>query len=205
MAETPDGSPEPKPKVDLVRPMSTNDRKLPEPDDPRRHTVRLVSPETRRNVRPNSGWRRNVRPSSGWRRNVRPNSGRGRNVRPASVWSRNHEPFSQSENVSDRYRGRSPLRTRYELPICVPTGIPTGITRTSWSLPLSGGDSRTNRTQLRKSVGALNPEFAFAGATRTTRGPVAQNATTTVFGDYAPWTCLPMRLVVHSFPGMHIL
>ena len=34
--------------------------------------------------------------------------------------------------------------------------------------------------QLRENVGALNPEFAFAGA--TTWGPFARHATTTVFG-----------------------
>ena len=51
--ESPDGSPElePSPEIELVRSGSPNDRKLPEPDEPRRHTVRLMSPGTRRNVR----------------------------------------------------------------------------------------------------------------------------------------------------------
>ena len=55
-AESPNGSPEPNPEIEFVRPKSPNDRELPEPDDnPRRHTVRLVSPGPRRNLRPASG------------------------------------------------------------------------------------------------------------------------------------------------------
>jgi len=145
--ESPDGSPElePIPEIELVRSWSPNDRELPEPDEPRRHTVRLVSPGTRRNVR------------------------------SVSVRSRIHEPFNQSQTASGRFRSRSPVRTFYEPPICVPTGVPTGVTRTGWSLPLSGDNSRTNSS-------TLNQEFVFAGATGTMQGPVAQSATTTAFG-----------------------
>ena len=105
--------------------------------------------------------------------------GARRNAGPASVRSRSHEPFNQSEPAEGRIR--SPLCTFYEPPICVPTRFPTGVTRTSWRLPLYGNNSRTNRAQLWENVGALNPEFAYAGTAGTTRGPVAQNATT-VFG-----------------------
>ena len=64
-----------------------------------------------------------------------------------------HEPLDQSEPVAGGFHSRSPVLTSCELPICVPTCVSTGITRTSWSLLLSGDDSRTNRTQLRRRWG----------------------------------------------------
>ncbi|KAK2138491.1 hypothetical protein NP493_7646g00001 [Ridgeia piscesae] len=55
-AEDQAGSLQPNPEVDPVRPRSPNDREILEPDEnPRRHTVRLVSPGARRNPHPNSG------------------------------------------------------------------------------------------------------------------------------------------------------
>ena len=120
---------DPNPEIDLVRPSSPNDREILEPDEnPRRHTVRLVSP--------------------GDRRKTRPASGRGRT----------HEPFDQSEPDPGRLRSRSPVLTSCEPPICVPTCVPTGVTRTSCSFSLFGDDSRTNRPQLRGNVGALNSD-----------------------------------------------
>ena len=104
--KSPDGSPEPEPnpEIELVRPGSPNDRELPKPDDnPRRHTVQLVSPGPRRNAR------------------------------PASVRGQSHESFNQSEPAEGRFRSRSPVRTFYEPPICVPARAPTSVTRTSWS------------------------------------------------------------------------
>ena len=56
-------------------------------------------------------------------------------------------------------------------------------------------------TQLRKRVGALNPEFAFAGAAGTTRGPVAQNATTTIFGRQR---IVALSLASETFDGPFI-
>ena len=65
-------------------------------------------------------------------------------------------------------------RSSCDLPICIPTCVPTGVTRTSWRLPLSGDGSRTNRPQLRENVGALSPEFAFVGAmTRCKESPLS--------------------------------
>ena len=56
-----------------------------------------------------------------------------RNPRPSSRWSRTGEPFDQSETSAGRFRSRSPVLPSCEPPICVPTGV----TRPSWSLPLS--------------------------------------------------------------------
>jgi len=53
--------------------------------------------------------------------------------------------------------------------------------------------------QLRENVVALNPEFAFASATSTTQGPVAQNATTTVFGRQSIGTS---SLASETFDGL---
>ena len=68
-------------------------------------------------------------------------------------------------------------------------------------------NSRTNRAQLRENVGALNPEFAFAGAAGTTRGPVAQNATTKVFGRQriGALSLASEKFDGQLFPGHHFI
>ena len=126
-----------------VQSRSPNVQEIPEPDEnPRRHTVQLVSPGTRRNVQPNSGRR----------------------------------TADQSETAAGRLCSQSPVFPSYEPPICILTCVPTGVTKTSWSLPLSGNSSRTNRPPLRENLGTSNPEFAFTGA--MTRGQVSRHATT---------------------------
>ena len=101
--------------------------------------------------------------SPGDRRKARPTSGRSRTVRPIRTCRRSGARLLHLANRQSASR----LATQ------------PALLKTSWSLPLSGDDSRTNRTQLRENVGALNPEFAIEGA--TTRGPVARHAITTVF------------------------
>ena len=170
-SRAPAGSPGPNQKVDPVRRRSPSDREIPEPDaNPKRHTVRLVSPGARRNHRLASGR------------------------------SRTGEPFDQSETVAGRFRSRSPVLPSRELPICVPICVPTGVTRTSWSFPLYGDGSRTNRQQLRENLGALNPEFTFAGS--TTWGPVWRHATTMLCGRRRIGALSSETLTVCSVPGI---
>jgi len=161
-----DNHPEPNTENDLVRPRSPD-------ENPRCHTVRLVSPGDRRKARPASGR------------------------------SRTHEPFDRSEPVAGRFRSQSPVLTSCESPICIPTHVPTGFTVTSWSLPLSGDDSRTNRPQLRGNVCVLYPEFAFAGATTRALLRDTQLLQFSAASESAP--SLPKRWMVRSFPGIHRL
>ena len=127
-ARDPAGSSEPNPDDNPVQPRSLNDWEIPELDENlRRHTIRLVLPGTQRNPQPSSGQ------------------------------SRTGEPFDQSETVAAGFRSRSPVLPSCERTICLRTCVPTGFTRTSWSLPLSGNGSRTNRPKLREYLGALNP------------------------------------------------
>ena len=112
----------------------------------------------------------------------------------------------QSETAAGRFRSWSAVLQSCEPPICAPTCVPTGVTITSWSLPLSGDRSRTNRPQLRGNVGALTRSLRSQAPRRGVMFRDRQllresQSRCSAAGESAP--CPPKSLTGRSVPGIH--